>query len=191
MGQAEWVMYSVCCGMCGRVGGKGSGGPVCKRWRSRALRPPRNRLGLVWCLVLPTGSLLDELDPQGVAPKLGENHIKLAPNTRWVYLAPGAYVKGAIEYTTKSNFYATGHGVLSGEHYVYQANPSTYYQGVKSDNTSLRMWGHKSLGGGQTWFCQGPTITAPPFNTMDFYGSIRYHHAHLRLQPSGRLLLSN
>jgi hypothetical protein len=110
-------------------------------------------------------------NPQGVAPKIGENHMRLHPNTRWVYLAPGAYVKGAIEYATKSNFYATGHGVLSGEHYVYQANPATYYQSVKSDVTSLRMWGHNSLGGGQTWYCQGPTINAPPFNTMDFHGS--------------------
>ena len=122
-------------------------------------------------LYFPPGVYWMNSNPQGVAPKLGENHIKLASNTRWVYLAPGAYVKGAIEYTTKSNFYATGHGVLSGEHYVYQANPATYYQGLKSDSTSLRMWGHNALGGGQTWFCQGPTINAPPFNTMDFYGS--------------------
>ncbi|KAL4865733.1 glycoside hydrolase [Aspergillus spectabilis] len=30
-------------------------------------------------------------------------------------------------------------GVLSGEHYVYQANPATYYQAIKSDQTSLRL----------------------------------------------------
>lgn len=95
----------------------------------------------------------------------------LHPNTYWVYLAPGAYVKGAIEYSTQSDFYATGHGVLSGEHYVYQANPTTHYQALKSDATSLRMWWHNNLGGGQTWYCQGPTINAPPFNTMDFHGS--------------------
>lgn len=123
-------------------------------------------------LYFPPGVYWMNSNPQGHAPKIGENHIRLSPNTRWVYLAPGAYVKGAIEYTTKSNFYATGHGVLSGEHYVYQANPATYYQGLKSDSTSLRMWGHNSLGGGQTWYCQGPTINAPPFNTMDFYGSL-------------------
>jgi hypothetical protein len=122
-------------------------------------------------LYFPPGVYWMNSNPQGQAPKIGENHIRLHPNTYWVYLAPGAYVKGAIEYSTKSNFYATGHGVLSGEHYVYQANPATYYQALKSDATSLRMWGHNSLGGGQTWFCQGPTINAPPFNTMDFHGS--------------------
>ncbi|KAG7294581.1 hypothetical protein NEMBOFW57_004657 [Staphylotrichum longicolle] len=122
-------------------------------------------------LYFPPGVYWMNSNPQGGAPRIGENHIRLSPNTRWVYLAPGAYVKGAIEYTTKSDFYATGHGVLSGEHYVYQANPATEYQALKSDSTSLRMWGHNALGGGQTWYCQGPTINAPPFNTMDFYGS--------------------
>ncbi|KAL2131941.1 hypothetical protein VTI74DRAFT_4423 [Chaetomium olivicolor] len=122
-------------------------------------------------LYFPPGVYWMNSNPQGQTPKIGENHIRLHPNTYWVYLAPGAYVKGAIEYSTKSDFYATGHGVLSGEHYVYQANPATYYQALKSDTTSLRMWWHNSLGGGQTWYCQGPTINAPPFNTMDFHGS--------------------
>ena len=122
-------------------------------------------------LYFPPGVYWMNSNQKGDTPRIGENHMKLHPKTYWVYLAPGAYVKGAIEYTTKANFYATGHGVLSGEHYVYQANPDTYYQGLKSDGRSLRMWGHYSLGGGQTWFCRGPTINAPPFNTMDFYGS--------------------
>lgn len=122
-------------------------------------------------LYFPPGVYWMNSNAEGQTPKIGENHMKLHPKTYWVYLAPGAFVKGAIEYTTKADFYATGHGVLSGEHYVYQANPDTYYQGLKCDPWSLRMWGHHSLGGGQTWFCQGPTINAPPFNTMDFYGS--------------------
>jgi hypothetical protein len=126
-------------------------------------------------LYFPPGVYWMHSNPQGQTPRIGENHMRLHPNTYWVYLAPGAYVKGAIEYTTKSDFYATGHGVLSGEHYVYQANPATHYQAVKSDATSLRMWWHNNLGGGggggQTWHCHGPTITAPPFNTMDFNGS--------------------
>ena len=90
-------------------------------------------------LYLPPGVYWMNSDPQGQAPRIGENHMRLHPNTYWVYLAPSAYVKGAIEYTTKADFYATGHGVLSGEHYVYQANPASYYQAVKSDATSLRM----------------------------------------------------
>ncbi|CEL10154.1 hypothetical protein ASPCAL13279 [Aspergillus calidoustus] len=122
-------------------------------------------------LYFPPGVYWMNSNPQGDKPKYGENHLKLHPNTYWVHLAPGAYVKGAVQYTTsRSDFYATGHGVLSGEHYVYQANPASYYQAVKSDQTSLRLWYHENIGR-QTWHCVGPTINSPPFNTMDFHGN--------------------
>eukprot|EP00927_Polykrikos_kofoidii_P087124 TRINITY_DN995_c0_g1_i2.p1 TRINITY_DN995_c0_g1~~TRINITY_DN995_c0_g1_i2.p1 ORF type:complete len:598 (-),score=55.55 TRINITY_DN995_c0_g1_i2:48-1841(-) len=127
--------------------------------------------GTLPILYFPPGIYWLNQAASGDAPKFGENHIRLHQNTHWVHFAPGAFVKGAIEYSTKQNFYATGHGVLSGEHYVYQANPTSFYQAIKSDYNSLRMWGHYSLGGDQTWFCVGPTISSPPFNTMDFYGS--------------------
>jgi hypothetical protein len=121
-------------------------------------------------LYFPPGVYWMNSNGDDVKPKYGENHIKLDQNTDWVHFAPGAYVKGAVEYTTHRDFYATGHGVLSGEHFVYQANPKTYYQAVKNDTFSLRMWSHYKLNGtGQTWYCVGPTIAAPPFNTMDFY----------------------
>jgi hypothetical protein len=122
-------------------------------------------------LYFPPGVYWMNSSPQGDKPKYGENHLKLHPNTYWVHLAPGAYVKGAVQYTTsRSDFYATGHGVLSGEHYVYQANPASYYQAVKSDQTSLRLWYHENIGR-QTWHCVGPTINSPPFNTMDLHGN--------------------
>jgi hypothetical protein len=121
-------------------------------------------------LYFPPGVYWMNSNSNGDKPKYGENHIKLDQNTHWVHFAPGAYVKGAVEYTTQRDFYATGHGVLSGEHFVYQANPKKYYQAVKDDKFGLRMWSHYNLSGnGQTWYCVGPTIAAPPFNTMDFY----------------------
>ncbi|KAJ9656631.1 hypothetical protein H2201_008480, partial [Coniosporium apollinis] len=83
----------------------------------------------------------------------------------------GDWGSSPIRYFPPGNFYAAGHGVLSGEHYVYQANPTTYYQSVKDDGYSLRMWWHNNLGGGQTWYCVGPTLNAPRFNTMDFHGN--------------------
>ncbi|KAL3496459.1 glycoside hydrolase [Aspergillus germanicus] len=99
---------------------------------------------------------------------LGLTHIKLDPATYWVHLAPGAFVKGAVEYTTSNkDFYATGHGVLSGEFYVYQANVEAGYKADKSDLTSLRLWWHRGVQAGQVWHCAGPTISSPPFNTMD------------------------
>ncbi|KAJ5098341.1 hypothetical protein N7532_005342 [Penicillium argentinense] len=99
---------------------------------------------------------------------LGAAHVKLDPATYWVYLAPGAYVKGAIEYTTTAkDFYATGHGVLSGEIYVYQANADKGYIAEKDDVSSLRMWWHRGIQSGQAWHALGPTTNAPPFNSMD------------------------
>lgn len=97
-------------------------------------------------LYFPPGVYWMNQDQSGNSGKLGSNHMRLNSNTYWVYFAPGAYVKGAIEYFTKHNFYATGHGVLSGENYVYQANAADNYVAVKSDTTSLRMWWHNNLG---------------------------------------------
>jgi hypothetical protein len=130
-------------------------------------------------VMTPGSFTVDDIDgapivyfPPGVywidSDPLGTAHIKLEPSTYWVYLAPGAFVKGAIEYTTSNkDFYATGHGVLSGEIYVYQANVDQMYKAVKDDVTSLRMWWHRSIQSGQVWHCTGPTISSPPFNTMD------------------------
>lgn len=54
---------------------------------------------------------------------LGKSHIKLDPNTNYVYFEPGTYIKGAFEYTTsKDDFYTIGHAVVSGENYAYMAN---------------------------------------------------------------------
>lgn len=122
-------------------------------------------------LYFPPGVYYMNQDTSGNSGVLGSNHLVLSPNTYWVHFAPGAYVKGAIEYSTKENFYATGHGVLSGENYVYQANTAENYTAIKSDSTSLRMWWHNSIGPGQTWYNMGPTTAAPPFNTMDFNGN--------------------
>lgn len=101
---------------------------------------------------------------------LGTDHIKLDPNTHYVYFEPGVYIKGAIEYTTSyPDFYTVGHGVLSGENYVYMANWNMSYVAVKSDATSLRMIFHQTVEDYQTWHCVGPTLNAPPFNTVDLW----------------------
>lgn len=121
-------------------------------------------------LYFPPGVYWMNQNVSGQGPALGQNHIKLSPATTWVHFAPGSYVKAAVEYTTHENFYSTGHGVLSGEHYVYQANVNSSYQALKSDQTSLRLWWHNDIVSGQTWYCEGPTISSPPFNTMDFNG---------------------
>ncbi|KAF5983649.1 Dextranase [Fusarium bulbicola] len=68
---------------------------------------------------------------------LGKDHIKLSPMTHYVYFEPGAYVKAALEYTTKHpTFHTVGYGVLSGENYAYMANIKNY-TAVKDDRFSL------------------------------------------------------
>ncbi|EHK27178.1 glycoside hydrolase family 49 protein [Trichoderma virens Gv29-8] len=134
-------------------------------------------------LYFPPGVYWMNSTQDGQSPRLGQNHIRLHENTYWVHFDPGAYVKGAIEYTTKNkHLYATGHGVLSGEHYVYTANPKEGYHGKKHDWESLRMWWHKLPVPGQTWHCAGPTITAPPFNSMDMKDPNDQIHVSARIQ---------
>ena len=95
----------------------------------------------------------------------------LSDKTTWVYIAPGAYVKGAIQYMSNSGtLQATGFGVLSGEQYVYQANTQQGFKNIKSDDFSVKMWRAQSSQGAK-WTVHGLTLNAPPFNSMDFYGT--------------------
>ncbi|GJN82026.1 hypothetical protein PLIIFM63780_005563 [Purpureocillium lilacinum] len=102
--------------------------------------------------------------------RLGKSHIKLNANTHYVYFEPGTYIKGAFEYTTsKNDFYTVGHGVVSGENYAYMANTAKNYVAEKSDRTSLRIFSHQAVSDSQIWHCIGPTLNAPPFNTVDLF----------------------
>jgi hypothetical protein len=103
------------------------------------------------------------------------DHSVLSESVEWVYLAPGAFVKGAFEFTTNaSTIKATGHGVLSGEQYVYQANTAHQYQNIKSNADSLRMWsGYSSPDNQQTFVLAGVTTNSPPFNSIDFKGDLQ------------------
>ena len=123
---------------------------------------------------------LDQIDAitvifnPGVYYFTGTAHANLSSSVNWVYLAPGAYVKGAVEFKTVSpEIKATGYGVLSGEQYVYQANQSEGYANVESNEDSLRMWrGISANGVNQTIYLNGVTVNAPPFNSMDFFGDV-------------------
>lgn len=103
----------------------------------------------------------------------GVAHAVLSNSTDWFYLAPGAYVKGAVSFnTTAPTMKATGYGVLSGEQYVYQANIDANYCNNQSNQNDLRMWsGDVSSDDHQTFILNGVTINAPPFNSMDFTGN--------------------
>ncbi|KAF1355286.1 glycoside hydrolase [Delphinella strobiligena] len=102
------------------------------------------------------------------------DHMLLSPSVNWLYFAPGAYVKAAVEYTsTASAIKVTGHGVLSGEQYVYQADPTDSYQNHNVNASPLRMWkGTAGPNRQTTWLINGPTMNSPPFNSMDWIGNL-------------------
>jgi hypothetical protein len=110
----------------------------------------------------------------GVYYMTGTWHATLSSSVNWVYLAPGAFVKGAIQFTTSaSTIKATGFGVLSGEQYVYQANTAEGYTNVASNGDSLRIWsGYSTSGEQQTFVITGVTTNSPPFNSIDFTGDL-------------------
>ncbi|KAI0487713.1 dextranase precursor [Xylaria cf. heliscus] len=110
----------------------------------------------------------------GVHEMTATEHLTLPSSVNWVYLAPGAYVKGAIQFTTSArDIKATGFGVLSGEKYVYQANTAQGYTNAGSNGDSLRIWsGYSTPGEPQTFTLTGVTTNAPPFNSIDFKGDL-------------------
>ncbi|KAJ4363496.1 hypothetical protein N0V83_009791 [Neocucurbitaria cava] len=106
----------------------------------------------------------------GVYWATGSAQLMLSSSVTWVYIAPGAYVKGAVQYNSQSlDLRATGFGVLSGEQYVYQADTNLGFSNHKNDSSSLKMWRAQAAKGAK-WAMHGLTTNAPPFNSMDFYG---------------------
>ena len=100
-------------------------------------------------------------------------HAALSRTVDWVYFAPGASVKGAISFNTVAPVMkATGHGVLSGEQYVYQANIEAGYRNEQSNQQGLRMWSGVSSDDQQTFVLAGVTVNAPPFNSVDSTGNL-------------------
>jgi len=101
-------------------------------------------------------------------------HAVLPEQVTWVYLAPGAYVKGAFRFLheTPSDFRVTGLGVLSGEQYVYEPDTTNGYQHSTGDNchsTCVKMLQFESSNAGQTLDLQGVTINQPPYHSFVVY----------------------
>ncbi|WP_265523403.1 glucodextranase DOMON-like domain-containing protein [Oerskovia flava] len=101
-------------------------------------------------------------------------HAVLPENVRWVYLAPGAYVKGAFRFLhdNQSQYKVTGLGVLSGEQYVYEADTTNGYEHNVNDNchvTCVKMLQFESSDAQQTLDIQGVTINEPPYHSFVVY----------------------
>lgn len=101
-------------------------------------------------------------------------HAVLPEQVKWVYLAPGAYVKGAFRFLheTQEHFTVSGLGVLSGEQYVYEPDTTNGYQHSTGENchsTCVKMLQFESSNQGQTLDLQGVTINQPPYHSFVVY----------------------
>ncbi|GAA3029656.1 glucodextranase DOMON-like domain-containing protein [Microbacterium dextranolyticum] len=99
---------------------------------------------------------------------------QLPANVKWIYLAPGAYVKGAFRFPDSSQpaYKVTGRGVLSGEQYVYEANTAEGYAHNTKENCHVdcvKMLQFESSNKGQTLDMEGLTINAPPYHSFVVY----------------------
>lgn len=109
----------------------------------------------------------------GVYSMSANYHARLSSSVQWVYLAPGAYVKGAIEFAgSKSDYKLTGFGVLSGEKYVYAPDKTNNYSHSlgNCDGTCLRLLQFSASGLPQTLTVHGITINEVPFNSFSVSG---------------------
>ncbi|MCG3042544.1 family 49 glycosyl hydrolase [Streptomyces sp. S1A] len=104
-------------------------------------------------------------------------HALLPKQVKWVYLAPGAYVKGAIRFPDDSQglYKVTGHGVFSGEQYVYEADTNNNYDhlsGASNCHAScVKMLQFQSSDRQQYLDLQGVTINEPPYHSFVVYGN--------------------
>lgn len=109
-------------------------------------------------------------------------HAHLPDSVHWVYLAPGAYVKGALEFGgARDNYRVTGYGILSGECYVYEADrrdapdhvPYTQRSDAYPDchGTGVKMLQYWSGKHPQRVLVHGVTVVEPPYHTFTAYGT--------------------
>ncbi|NYI03736.1 family 49 glycosyl hydrolase [Allostreptomyces psammosilenae] len=109
-------------------------------------------------------------------------HAVLPANVKWVYLAPGAYVKGAFRFfhDTQGLYKVTGYGVLSGEQYVYEADTNNNYDhlsGASNCHAScVKMLQFASSNAEQYLDLQGVTINEPPYHSFVVYGNEQTFH---------------
>jgi len=112
----------------------------------------------------------------------GDYHARLHPNVRWIYLAPGAYVKGAFQFRASPVAFpeltvlgVTGYGVLSGEQYVYEADRANNYRSRARDvrdchGTCLKLLEFESTPAFERMTIHGVTLANAPYHSFVIYG---------------------
>ncbi|KAK9367922.1 family 49 glycosyl hydrolase [Lipomyces kononenkoae] len=163
---------------------------------------PRNAL-LIFAEAIPTGNLATDLVPssgdiyypltgfvtglenidhqiiyfQPGVYFMGSNYAPtLSTTVQWIYLAPGAYVKGSFKLQGGASWLKiTGFGVLSGEQYTYMPDRSNGLNHTLSgncDTTCVRMLQFFASSGTSPYLeLNGITLMEPPFNSFVVYAN--------------------
>lgn len=122
--------------------------------------------------------------PAGVYAMAWNYHAYLNNEIEWIYLAPGSYIKGAIQFRgeggkTPEKLRITGAGTISGEKYVYECDKENGYatrpahEAGGYEGRCLKMMEFYSPGDmNQELDVHGITLTNPPFHSFTVYGSL-------------------
>lgn len=115
---------------------------------------------------------------------MGANyHANLHPNVRWIYLAPGAYVKGAFQFHASpaalpepAVLGVTGFGVLSGEQYAYEADRANGYRHRAADTrdchgTCVKLLEFASGPSAERLTIHGITMANAPYHSFVIHGA--------------------
>eukprot|EP00439_Symbiodinium_sp_Y106_P041677 s3822_g5.t1 len=100
--------------------------------------------------------------PAGVYAMAWNYHAYLNNEIEWIYLAPGSYIKGAIQ------FRGEGAGTISGEKYVYECDKAS----KNRPRGVLFTWGYEPGALSTELDVHGITLTNPPFHSFTVYGSL-------------------
>lgn len=108
-------------------------------------------------------------------------HAHFSEYVHWVYLAPGAYVKGAFQFESNNDIIkVTGFGVLSGEKYIYEADINNNYNHTNGEQcwaTCVKILRFTSkLDKQQHLYLHGITVSDPPYHTFVVYGDEQSFH---------------
>lgn len=111
--------------------------------------------------------------PPGVYSLRWNTHEYLPPHIQWIYLAPGAYVKGAFEFQgERTDYKVTGYGVLSGENYEYEPDRRNSYNRTidrECHGSCVKMLQFKAASFHQQLLVHGITIANPPYHSFVVY----------------------
>jgi hypothetical protein len=155
---------------------------------------PTNASGVIY---RPQPGMVDNLDSitaeiiyfePGVYYMPWYYHAQLPASVKWVYLAPGAFVKGAFEFVNDNQgvYKVTGFGILSGEKYVYEADTNNGYQhriASNCHNSCVKLLRLKSSATMQQYLdLQGVTFTEPPYHSFVVYGDDNSFQMQMRVE---------